>query len=640
MTKLPRWQPNDKVTGEDLNFILGILDTADVIARHSATNSGVTGGDLNPTTPNTTGSLTPGGAPTVVRGLTGSYGIDNFSQSHTAYVLLTWTPNPISDFINRYDIYYHKGSDPTLYNLSVGGDVNSIRVNNLFPGNTYSFAAQAHDTANRSSSWCSEVDVSISLDADPPAIPPTLTATSTAGGVYLNWTEVGSDGISNDLKQYVIAVSLDGGANYTVFPKTGPGDSFFYTPTTPNQGTVFFKIATIDWTGNVSDYTSPVSAKVGTIQGPVLIENGTSINTEVLRLGRVNPIGTGTQPNYGGILFFSGGPAAAATYDSDNSDPIAMARYNVSSNSSELRMGIGDDSGSASDAFAVGTMGFTTFSSWSEKHRFDAAGQYTSFGGITVTTGGLTITAGGAVITAGNLTLTAGNLLFSAASAKIIPGATSLLFRNNADSATNISILDAGGVTLRSSLSIPATAWGSVISSLYGSTMVKLDEQSTSSGASVTLTIPIWAREVEIEWGGYCDNASAQGLMAQFASDTAGNYDYQVTVVINVTTTNVAPVIAATEGQVGRLTPTNASARVEAGTIWISNPDNGMPVGGTRKNWRFMTGAFDADTAATAVFESGHGQWRSVAGPLTSVKLFPANLGNLVNFRAIAYGRP
>ncbi len=42
-----------------------------------------------------------------------------------------------------------------------------------------------------------------------------------------------------------------------------------------------------------------------------------------------------------------------------------------------------------------------------------------------------------------------GNVILSAASAKIIPGSTSLLFRNNADSADNLTISDAGLVTLR-----------------------------------------------------------------------------------------------------------------------------------------------------------------------------------------------
>jgi len=45
-----------------------------------------------------------------------------------------------------------------------------------------------------------------------------------------------------------------------------------------------------------------------------------------------------------------------------------------------------------------------------------------------------------------------GNLTFSTATAKIIPGATSLTFRNNADSADNLSITDAGAIGLRNSV--------------------------------------------------------------------------------------------------------------------------------------------------------------------------------------------
>lgn len=48
----------------------------------------------------------------------------------------------------------------------------------------------------------------------------------------------------------------------------------------------------------------------------------------------------------------------------------------------------------------------------------------------------------------GNQTLSTGNIIFGAASAKVIPGATSLLFRNNADTASNIAITDAGAITI------------------------------------------------------------------------------------------------------------------------------------------------------------------------------------------------
>jgi len=54
---------------------------------------------------------------------------------------------------------------------------------------------------------------------------------------------------------------------------------------------------------------------------------------------------------------------------------------------------------------------------------------------------------GGAGSITGDQTIS-GNIIFTAASAKLIPGATSFLIRNNADSASNLSITNAGVVSL------------------------------------------------------------------------------------------------------------------------------------------------------------------------------------------------
>lgn len=67
--------------------------------------------------------------------------------------------------------------------------------------------------------------------------------------------------------------------------------------------------------------------------------------------------------------------------------------------------------------------------------------------GLVTARAGLVATAGGVTATAGNVAITAGNLTFAAASAKVIPGATSLLIRNNADSQSNVAILDNGNTT-------------------------------------------------------------------------------------------------------------------------------------------------------------------------------------------------
>jgi hypothetical protein len=73
------------------------------------------------------------------------------------------------------------------------------------------------------------------------------------------------------------------------------------------------------------------------------------------RIGEINPLNTGTFPGYGRYLYFSGGPSGS-TWDSDNSDALWIARYNVASDQTELRVNIGDNCASE-DAFVVGTMG-------------------------------------------------------------------------------------------------------------------------------------------------------------------------------------------------------------------------------------------------------------------------------------------
>jgi hypothetical protein len=176
--------------------------------------------------------------------------------------------------VSRYDIYWHKGSDPVLHNITVGGDVTSVRVNSLIPGLTYLFSIQCHDAAGRASNWAMEVPVTISLDVDPPAIPTGLTATSSATGIYLTWTEVGTEGISKDLKQYQIAISTDGGSTYPTIQTVGPGNSYYFASTIGGSGTVFFKVAAVDWTLNTSAYSSAVSASLGTLVGPITINPG------------------------------------------------------------------------------------------------------------------------------------------------------------------------------------------------------------------------------------------------------------------------------------------------------------------------------------------------------------------------------
>lgn len=101
-------------------------------------------------------------------------------------------------------------------------------------------------------------------------------------------------------------------------------------------------------------------------------------------------------------------------------------------------------------------------------------------GGATVKAVWTTATGTGAPVRAGGPTFT-GNITLSAASAKIIPGVTSLLFRNNADSANNLSITDAGAITIRAGVTI--TAGGLTVTAGVVSQDDTTESTSTTTGS-------------------------------------------------------------------------------------------------------------------------------------------------------------
>lgn len=94
-----------------------------------------------------------------------------------------------------------------------------------------------------------------------------------------------------------------------------------------------------------------------------------------LRVGEIIN-GTGGVPGYGDALVFSGAPAPIG-FNSDNTDPLWLARYNAGPNASELRVTIGDDPGSVSDKLVVGTTiggNFNQTGNWEPKVTIDARG--------------------------------------------------------------------------------------------------------------------------------------------------------------------------------------------------------------------------------------------------------------------------
>lgn len=124
----------------------------------------------------------------------------------------------------------------------------------------------------------------------------------------------------------------------------------------------------------------------------------------------------------------------------------------------------------------------------------------------------LSITNAGLVtVGVGNLALTAGNMTFGAASASIIPGATSLLIRNNANSVSNIIIADSGFLTS------PVTTAGIIqgisaipsnISSVTNTGLGLLIAKNTSSNSDNAAILAFGANAVGANFNGFKTRAT------------------------------------------------------------------------------------------------------------------------------------
>ncbi len=154
-------------------------------------------------------------------------------------------------------------------------------------------------------------------------------------------------------------VNIASGANGQVLTQTGGGPAWQASnawKTTGNAGTN----STTDFAGTVDlvDYVIRTNSnevvRLTTI-GLVGIGTGSPMDrlhvAGDIRVGIVSPVNTGLFPSYGNRITFSGGNAGP-TWDSDNRDPIYLARYNVADDASELRLQLGDNC-STVDAFVI-----------------------------------------------------------------------------------------------------------------------------------------------------------------------------------------------------------------------------------------------------------------------------------------------
>jgi hypothetical protein len=137
--------------------------------------------------------ITTGSATTTPTGLTcSSQGISIGTQS--AYVVLTWDAIVTSTF-DHYHIRY-KRSAFSAYSY-IDSFTNTISIEGLIPNTIYNFGVASITKTGVVSSFCTDINVTTSLDTTLPATVAGVSATANIEGVILRWTNNSEADISS-----------------------------------------------------------------------------------------------------------------------------------------------------------------------------------------------------------------------------------------------------------------------------------------------------------------------------------------------------------------------------------------------------------------------------------------------------------
>lgn len=345
-----------------------------------------------------------------------------------------------------------------------------------------------------------------------------------------------------------------------------------------------------------------------------------------------------------GIEFGHQNPAGyGSTIGSEAISGIPFLAFNSEAGSTGNTFRTRGISGSVLESDLAGGFVFKTVATASADNQTATSLASLTTGGLLTVANGLTITAGGETITAGDLAITAGKQVFGAAVSQIVPGATSLSLRNNANNADNLILTDAGLITLRNALKIPPSAGGTVAATSYGTVPVKIDEKTSGSafGSADFTSIPSGFRHLLIEFQARSDQAGVPvecGI--QFNADgTAGHYTWQR--LTAASTTVVGQDGSTTAGSIAHIyiSGTNSpSGMTGVYRVWIpyyaSTVFNKM----ARIDGGYYAGTGYPQASVTS-FEAVFGTWVGTAA-INEVKVFPAAGNFMANSIFTLYGIP
>ncbi len=193
--------------------------------------------------------------------------------------------NPVSWVTNiDYNVAYRYGNN-TEWSYARTSSI-SLRVVIPYGGIPFYAKVQAIDSHNMKSLWSDVATLNVAKDEIAPAVPTNLSAEALFQNVAVEWTPVPD----NDLSEYILQVATD--EEFTENLQTIHTETTRYTYAGETNTTYYFRVKAVDFSGNESEFSTPVSASTVRLDGDKL-EDG-AVTDEKIRNVTADKITAGT----------------------------------------------------------------------------------------------------------------------------------------------------------------------------------------------------------------------------------------------------------------------------------------------------------------------------------------------------------
>jgi len=194
--------------------------------------------------------------PTSVAGSSGSYITPEGSA--VGGILVEWTA-AADAFVTGYEVQYSVASDNNWQPGATVGNVTSAQISFLTVGESYDVRVRAVRTGGAASAWVTDTAITVSGDATVPSAPSGVSATAQPSAIKIDWTSPSDDDFR--LSRLYRHTANDSSAASAIADVYGfPGETGTYTDTVTTGQTRYYWLKARDLSGNLSAFSSGVSA--------------------------------------------------------------------------------------------------------------------------------------------------------------------------------------------------------------------------------------------------------------------------------------------------------------------------------------------------------------------------------------------